>query len=118
MRSSGAVYTLVRTSSIGATRPFTEMQSGNVRHRKHWHARRNTEDNTMTSIGPRAQGKSIKRVVLTGSLLREMLELDDAYTIGLLYRKLLCQKDSILKRFVGAVRHSNHEVRVQAITHA
>ena len=66
MRSPGAVYTLVRTSSIGATRPFTEMQSGNVRHRKHWHARRNTEDNTMTSIGPKAQGKSIKRVVLTG----------------------------------------------------
>ena len=24
----------------------------------------------MTSIGPKAQGKSIKRVVLTGSLLR------------------------------------------------
>jgi hypothetical protein len=71
---SGAVYTQVRVGAIDATRPFTEMQSGNVRHRKHWHARRNTEDNTedntMTSIGPKAQGKSIKRVVLTGSLLR------------------------------------------------
>jgi hypothetical protein len=30
MRSPGAVYTLVRTSSIGATRPSKEMQSGNV----------------------------------------------------------------------------------------
>ena len=30
MRSPGAVYTLVRTSSIDATRPSKEMQSGNV----------------------------------------------------------------------------------------
>jgi hypothetical protein len=29
MRSSGAVYTLVRTSHIDAIRPFTEMQSDN-----------------------------------------------------------------------------------------
>jgi hypothetical protein len=33
MRSPGAVYTLVRISNTGAIRPFTEMQSGNVRHR-------------------------------------------------------------------------------------
>ena len=29
-RSPGAVYTQVRTSNTGATRPFTEMQSDNV----------------------------------------------------------------------------------------
>jgi hypothetical protein len=33
-------------------------------------ARRNTEDNTMTSERLKAQGKSIKRPLLTGSLLQ------------------------------------------------
>src|SRR6185437_14478213 len=33
MRSPGAVYTLVRAGGDGSTRPFTEMQSGNVQHR-------------------------------------------------------------------------------------
>jgi hypothetical protein len=36
---------------------------------QHWHARRSKEDNTMTSHGPKAQGKSLKRAALTGSLL-------------------------------------------------
>ncbi len=69
-RSPGAVYTLVRTGNIDATRPSTEMQSGNVMHRKHWLARRSTKDNTMTSESLKAQGESIKRAVLTGSLLQ------------------------------------------------
>jgi hypothetical protein len=32
-RSPGAAYTLVRAGDHGSTRPFTEMQSGNVQHR-------------------------------------------------------------------------------------
>ena len=31
-----------------------------------WQSNTRKEDNTMTGIGPKAQGKSIKRVVLTG----------------------------------------------------
>ena len=44
---------------------LTSLQSA-----QHWHARRNKEDNTMTSKCLKAQGKDIKRVELTGSLLR------------------------------------------------
>jgi len=47
------------------------MRSGNVQHRKHWHARRSKQDNMMTSIGPKTEGKNIKRAALTGSLLQE-----------------------------------------------
>jgi hypothetical protein len=35
MSSPGAVYTQVRVSTIDATRPFTEIQPGNVQLRKH-----------------------------------------------------------------------------------
>jgi len=77
-RGPGAVYTQVRTRTTGATRPVTtegsprgtEMQSDNRCIRIALTARRNTEDNTMTSERLKAQGKSIKRPVLTGSLLQ------------------------------------------------
>ena len=67
-RSPGAVCTLVRTRHIGATRPFTELQSDN---RSTPPSRtRSTHYKLSTSNRPKAQGKSIVRVGLTESLLR------------------------------------------------
>jgi len=37
---------------------------------QYWHAVRSKEDNTVTGIGPKAQGKSVMRLGLIGSLLR------------------------------------------------
>ena len=71
MRSPGAVYTLVRTSHTGATRPSKEMQSGNVAIRIALTKQHCNNDNTLTSERLKAQGKSIKRAGLTGSLLRK-----------------------------------------------
>jgi hypothetical protein len=70
MRPPGAVYTLVRISNTDATRPSKEMQSGNVAIRKTLTKQRRIPENTITSERLKAQGKSIKRVRLTGSLLR------------------------------------------------
>lgn len=75
MRSSGAVYTMVRVSTSDSTRPITEKQSDNRCSIQSSDTHHGT--NMMTSSGPKAQGKGIMRPGLTGSLLRNVRQSTD-----------------------------------------